>query len=159
MRMGALSNIASIGGRWLSIAGGGPLNQGCKHASDLVQAGIERFVLLFSKQTKVSPKQEKIVEFAGGAGRDIQKLTKLHSPRPGATFSNICRNRGGRSSHLAGQTVPFRVRKGACRIVNSQHQGMALLPNFQLPEILHVATSAWPPFTVYSQPITKNCQP
>src|ERR1700682_5570323 len=158
LRMSSLSNISCVAGRRIVAADGEPLNQARKHASNLVQARIKRFVLFFSKQMKVTPEQEKIVEFAGGAGRDIQKLTKLGSPRPSATFSNVCWNRGCGSSHLTGQTVLLRLWKGACRIIDSQHQGVALLPDFQLPEILHIATSTRPPVSIYLQLITKNCQ-
>ena len=134
-----------------------PLNQAGQHATNFVQRGVERLVLLFREQTKITRQQKKIIEFTGRSRRNIEKLTKLHLAATTATLRDVCRDRSRSSPHLAGNAIPLGVWEGARRHVNAQDERMALLPDPKLLKVLHRAPRT-SNSSVYLQLITNNCQ-
>ena len=133
------------------------LNQAGQHATNFVQRGVERLVLLFCEQAKIARQQKKILEFTGRPRRNIEKLTKLYLAATSTTLRDVCRDRSRRSPHLAGNAVPLGIRERARRHVDAQDQLVALLPNLELLKILHSSSEI--PFSgVHLQLISNNFQ-
>ena len=127
------------------------LNQPCEHALDFTDAGVECLLLFFRQESQVAREQQEVFEFACRSERCVEELPKLRRTCPAATFGNV-RGYGRRgTSHLAIQTVTLRFRKGGRRRVDSQREGMAPLPYFQLSIILHSADNQLSIFNSYSQ--------
>jgi hypothetical protein len=134
-----------------------PLYQAGQHPANFVQRGIESLVLLFCEQTKIARKQEKILQLTRGTSGNIQKLTKLGLAATTTALRNVRWDRSCSSPHLAGNAVPFGIRKRAGCHVDAQHERVALLPNPELLKVLH-RTPDVPSPRVYLQLITKYCQ-
>jgi hypothetical protein len=113
------------------------LNQPCEHALDFTDAGVECLLLFFRQESQVAGEQQEVFKFACRSERCVEELPKLRLTCPAATFGNVRRYGRRGTPHLASQTVTLRFRKGGRRRVDSQREGMAPLPYFQLSIVLH----------------------
>jgi hypothetical protein len=86
---------------------------------------------------QVACEKQEVVQFAGRAEGDVQKLFELDSPGSPLTFSKVGRDRIRRASQPARKPVSFLVGKRPGRLVDDQSEGVALLPDQQLSKILH----------------------
>jgi len=135
------------------------MDQARKHSFYLTDTGVKSLLLFISQESQIASEQEKVLQLSGGAYGDVQELPELRRTCSAATLGNVRRYRGGGTSHLAGQPVSFGFWKGSGRRINSKSQRMALLPNLQLPVILHGENNQTTIFLSYLQLKTENCQP
>lgn len=136
-----------------------PLDQARKHLFNLANRSFQSCVLLFWKNTKVSCKQKKIFQLTSRPDGSVEKLSELSLTASTTTLSYIGRYRSSSAPHLACESKPLGFWEGGCCRVNPESQGMALLPDFQLSEVLHAATSLSLSFFIYLQLKTDNCPP
>jgi len=114
--------------------------QSAEHQFELMDLLFQRFVLPRSQKLQVAAQQQEIIQFARRSKGKMQELSQFDSACPAASFRNVGRNGIGSASHLTGQSISFLLGKSKRRPVNTQHHGMALLPDQQLSKILHKLT-------------------
>jgi len=135
------------------------LDQPGKHSLDFGDAGFQTSVLSLRKKVEIASQQQKVFKFTGRTCRIVKKLAEFCLAGTSTALGNIGGNRSSRPPHLACEPVPLGIWKSGRRRIDSDHKRMALLPDFQLLEILHAATSQIPPLFIYLQLNTDNCQP
>jgi hypothetical protein len=130
-----------------------------KHSLDFGDAGFQTSVLSLRKKTEIASQQQKVFEFARRTCGVVKKLAEFCLAGTSAALRNIGGDRSSRPPHLACESVTLGIRKSGRRRIDSDHKRMALLPDFQLFEILHASTDQISPLFVYLQLNTDNCQP
>lgn len=135
------------------------LDQPDKHSLDFSDAGLQTSMLSFCKKAQITSQQQEVFEFARRTCGIVKKLAEFCLAGTSAALRNIGGNRSGRPPHLTCESVALRIRESGRRRIDSDHKRVALLPDFQLLEILHASTSQISPLYVYLQLNTDNCQP
>ena len=134
------------------------LDQASQHPSDFMKARVQCRVLLVGQKSKVAGEEKEVLQLARRTGRNVEKLAELQPAGSCASFRNVSWYRSGCPSHLAGYAEALMFGKYDRCGINSQNQGMALLPDLELLKILHFAPPTRSFICSYLQLITNNCQ-
>ena len=104
-----------------------------EHAAYFAQLVGDSLVLQFWNVAQVAGKQHLIFDFVGRAASHVQEPGKICVAGPSRSFRNVGRNRDRCPPQLSSQSKSLVCRKRVRQHVNSQGQGMCLLPNHKLP--------------------------
>jgi hypothetical protein len=114
------------------------LDQPRQHLFD-VRSGLFVEVRLGGcEKPEISRQQDKVNELVGGTGRNVKKLAEFRVRRSSTPLGDVGRDGRRCSSHLACQAVSLRKRIGGRSAIDTQSEAVALPPNLQVPEVLHL---------------------
>lgn len=89
-----------------------------------------------------SPSHIKLaLHLTDGTDGDTQEASHVAATRSSTTLCNIGRHRDGRRSHLSPQSVSLGRWKSLRDLVDPSSELNTLVPNMELPEILHITSS------------------
>jgi hypothetical protein len=143
-----------------TLSGPEPLEQSRDHFLYFEKFEFSFLMPVDFEHSKITGKQKKVFELAGGPHGNIQELSKFTTAPSATTFRNVCGDGTGSAPDLAAKTKSFIRRKFAGDFVRLKCQFMTPAPNLELAEILHDLASLnyFKLLSNYLQLTTNNCQ-
>jgi hypothetical protein len=145
-------------------------NKARQHSLDFAHSRVQRLKLLWHEKIQIFSQENEILQLAGGFHCDVKKLAEFGICSPPATLGDICGNREGGSSHLAGESKHVLPRKNARSVIQAHSRSVTFFPSLQFGVVLYSNSFRGPKGCYYYRVLssgresncrlrTENCEP